>query len=229
MLFNALILAFSASIDSLGVGISYGVKKTKISFWAFVVLFIFSLAITSLSIVAGHLITSFVSNEFVSILGSIILFGIGIFIIYGATVKKKSKLEHNTSLDMNSDINISQNKFKKKSKEYNFFIKCFGITINIIKDPVSSDIDNSNKIDIKEAIFLGIAMSLDSISIGFGASIIGVNQFIFPLLISTFQIIFLNIGIFIGKHINNISRLPKNIWNIISGILLIFIGLLKLI
>ena len=221
MLFNAFILAFSASIDSLGVGISYGIKKTKISYLAFFVLFIFSLAITSLSILAGHLITSFVSNDFVTILGALILFGIGIFIIYGATVRKEN--------NMNSDIEISQRKFKQKSKEYNFFIKCLGITINIIKDPVSSDIDNSNKIDIKEAIFLGIAMSLDSISIGFGASIIGVNQFIFPFLISSFQILFLNIGIFIGKHINNISRLPKNIWNIISGILLICIGLFKLI
>lgn len=221
MLFNAFILAFSASIDSLGVGISYGIKKTKISYLAFFVLFIFSLAITSLSILAGHLITSFVANDFVTILGALILFGIGIFIIYGATVKKEN--------NMNSDIEISQSKFKQKSKEYNFFIKCLGITINIIKDPVSSDIDNSNKIDIKEAIFLGIAMSLDSISIGFGASIIGVNQFIFPFLISSFQILFLNIGIFIGKHINNISRLPKNIWNIISGILLICIGLFKLI
>lgn len=221
MLFNAFILAFSASIDSLGVGISYGIKKTKISYLAFFVLFIFSLAITSLSILAGHLITSFVSNDFVTILGALILFGIGIFIIYGATVRKEN--------NMNSNINISQNKFKPKSKEYNFFIKCLGITINIIKDPVASDIDNSNKIDIKEAIFLGIAMSLDSISIGFGASIIGINQFIFPFLISSFQILFLNIGIFIGKHINNISRLPKNIWNIISGILLICIGLFKLI
>ena len=88
--------------------------------------------------------------------------------------------------------------------------------------------DSSNKIDMKEAIFLGIALSLDSLSIGFGASAIGINTCLFPLLISIFQIIFLSVGRFIGSNISNISKLPKNIWNIISGILLIGIGICKL-
>ena len=35
MLLNAFILALSASIDSLGVGVTYGLKKTKIYFPAF--------------------------------------------------------------------------------------------------------------------------------------------------------------------------------------------------
>lgn len=229
MFFNALILAISASIDSLGVGISYGIKKTKIILPSFFVLFILSILITYVSILIGHIITSFISEEFVSILGSLILFGIGIFIIYGATFKKTNNLKGSKNININNCLSFTSKKCKKKSKEYNFFIKCLGITINIIKDPVSSDMDNSNKIDIKEAIFLGIALSLDSISIGFGASIIGVNTFIFPFLISTFQLIFLSLGIFIGKHINNIANLPQNIWSIISGILLICIGILKLI
>ena len=228
MLFNAFILALSASIDSLGVGISYGIKKTKIYLSSFFVLFVLSIIVTSISILAGHLITSFVSNDFVTILGSLILFGIGVFIIYGATVKKKNKLE-NSHYNLRNNKNTSSKICKKKSKEYNFFIKCLGITINIIKDPVSSDIDNSNKIDIKEAMFLGIALSLDSISIGFGASIIGVNKFVFPLLISLFQVLFMILGMNIGKNINNISKLPNNIWSIISGIILILIGLIKII
>ena len=82
---------------------------------------------------------------------------------------------------------------------------------------------------MKEAIFLGLALSLDSISIGFGASAIGINTLLFPLLISIFQIIFLSIGRIIGNNIIDVSKLPKNIWNIISGILLICIGFIKLI
>lgn len=213
MLLSALILALSASIDSLGVGITYGLKKTKIYFPAFIILFILSIIITSLSISLGNLITSIISPNITSVIGSIILFGIGIFIIYEATLKKEKV----------------KKVYLPKPKEYNIFIKFLGITINIIKDPINSDIDNSNKIDIKEAIFLGIALSLDSLSIGFGASAIGINNLIFPLLISIFQIIFLNFGRILGGKINNISDLPNNIWNIISGILLICIGISKLI
>ena len=92
MLFNAIILALSASIDSLGVGITYGFKKTKIRFPAFLALFLLSLTITSISISIGNLITSFISPDITSIIGSIILFGIGIFIIYQATIKKEKPI-----------------------------------------------------------------------------------------------------------------------------------------
>ena len=220
MLFNAFVLALSASIDSLGVGITYGLKKTKINVSAFLVLFILSITFTSVSILLGHLITSLISNFFVSLLGALILFFIGVFIILGATINNKKTSEAENNYNEN-DINIS--------KEYNFFIKCLGITINIIKDPVNSDIDRSNKIDIKEAIFLGVTLSLDSIGIGFGGSTIGVNSFIFPLLISIFQIIFLSFGSLIGKKISNASKIPSKMWNIISGVLLICIGIIKII
>ena len=213
MLPNAIALALSASIDSLGVGITYGLKKTKIRFPAFCALFLLSITITSISISIGNVITSFISPSVTSIIGSIILLGIGVFIIYQATIKKeKTKKDKLT-----------------KPREYNIFIKFLGITINIIKDPISSDIDSSNEIDFKEAIFLGIALSLDSISIGFGASSIGIGGFIFPLLISIFQIMFLSIGRILGSKINNVSNLPNNIWNIISGILLISIGIIKIV
>jgi putative sporulation protein YtaF len=217
MLLNSLILAISASIDSFGVGISYGIKKTKIKPSSFLVLFLLSIVVTSISILLGNIIISIISKEFITILGALFLFLIGLFIIIGATRNKK---------------NISKSCLKKEKqcfKQYSFFIKFLGITINIIKDPKYSDIDNSNVIDIKEALFLGIALSLDSISIGFGASIIGINPFIFSLLISLFQILFIKVGITVGRKVNNISKLPKNIWNIISGILLIFIGIIKML
>lgn len=213
MLLNVLVLALSASIDSLGVGITYGLKKTKIYFPAFLVLFVLSLIITSLSMFLGNILTSTISANITSIIGAIILFGIGIFLIYESTFKKEK----------------SKQNVLKQHKEYNIFIKCLGITINIIKDPISSDIDSSNGIDIKEAVFLGLALSLDSVSIGFGASAIGINTFLFPLLISIFQIVFLSIGRISGGKINNISNLPNNIWNIIAGILLICIGISKVL
>lgn len=210
MLLNAIILAISASIDSFGVGITYGIKKTKISIAAIIVLLILSIFFTSVSITFGNILSSYISPSVSSIIGVSILILIGIFILYGAIFKKEKN-----------------SKSKSKHKEYSFFIKFLGITVNIIKDPINSDFDNSNKIDIKEAIFLGIAMSLDSISIGFGCSTIGINSFLFPLLTSFFQILFLCAGKLLGKKISSISSIPQNIWNIISGVILICMGIVK--
>lgn len=210
MLLNAIILAISASIDSFGVGITYGIKKTKISIAAIIVLLILSIFFTSVSITFGNILSSYISPSVSSIIGVSILILIGIFILYGAIFK-----------------NEKISKSKSEHKEYSFFIKFLGITVNIIKDPINSDFDNSNKIDIKEAIFLGIAMSLDSISIGFGCSTIGINSFLFPLLTSFFQILFLCAGKLLGKKISSISSIPQNIWNIISGVILICMGIVK--
>lgn len=214
MIFNALILALSASIDSFGVGITYGIKNTKISFSSILVLFTLSFTITSISIIIGNLLSSIIAPNFTNIIGGLMLFSIGFFIIYSSLKKERRSISQCNTL---------------KYKEYNIFIKFLGLTINIIKNPINSDFDNSNQIDLKESIFLGLALSLDSISIGFAGSTIGVNSLIFPLLTSIFQVAFLNSGKFFGKTISKITKLPNNIWNIISGCILILLGLSKII
>lgn len=118
-------------------------------------------------------------------------------------------------------------KFNKK--EYCFFIKFLGITVQIIRDPISSDFNNSNQIEAKEALYLGIALSIDSIGIGIGSSIMGLSPFIFPILVASFQLFFLSFGSYLGKRIKDISNIPENIWGIVSGILLIFVGISKII
>ena len=113
-------------------------------------------------------------------------------------------------------------------KIYRFFIKFLGITIQIIKDPISSDLDKSNLIDGKEAIFLGVALSLDSFAIGISSGILGIHSLLFPLLVSIFQLIFISLGNFVGRLLNSFNKVPEYIWSMISGILLIIIGFVKL-
>lgn len=117
----------------------------------------------------------------------------------------------------------------KNTKVYKFFIRFLGITIQIIRDPNYSDFDNSNNIDYKEALFLGIALSLDTIGIGVSSSMLEIDYLFLPLCISVFQLLFLSLGNLLGKKIKNISNLPENIWSIFAGFLLIFIGVCKFV
>ena len=44
-----------------------------------------------------------------------------------------------------------------------------------------------------------------------------------------FQLVFLNMGHILGKKLYQLSDLPDNTWSVISGILLVFIGLLRFV
>ena len=190
IMLNSILLAISSSIDSLGIGITYGIKNTKISLIGKKILFIISIAITYISIFLGNFIQNIFPSFLTKLIGNSILIFMGIYICLEALKKQ----------DNNS---------------------------NIFNNPISSDLDNSKTIDSKEAIFLAIALSLDSFCIGICGSIIDINLALFPFLVSIFQLFFLSIGTFIGIHINKFYKLPQNIWSIISGILLIIIGILK--
>lgn len=215
MLLSTFLLSISSSIDSLGIGITYGIKNTSISNKGKLVVFFVSFIVTIVSLYLGNILKFIFPDFIVDYLGSFLFIIMGIFICFQA-------------LNKNKNIDNKKNKISK-TKTYSFFIKFLGITIKIIKDPISSDLDNSNKIDSKEAFFLALALSMDSLCVGIAGSIIGINTYIFPFLIGLFQVFFLGLGNFLGKKIYNFSSLPSNLWSIVSGILLIILGILKIL
>lgn len=216
MILNSLFLAISSSIDSLGIGITYALKNTRISHIANVILFIISIIITTFSMWFGNCLRNFFPHLITNYIGSFIIIFMGIFMIIQALKKKKSENVENLKDPVNDE------------KIYSFFIKYLGITIQIIKNPIYSDFDNSKKIDCKEAFFLAIALSLDSFCIGIGSTIAGISNSLFPFFISIFQLIFLKLGNIIGKKLTNTKIFPDNTWSVLSGILLIIIGVIKL-
>lgn len=219
MFLHALILTISSSIDSLGIGITYGIRKTTISFIAKIILFAIAFIVSVISIWIGGTLKDIFSPNIIGYIGSFILILIGIF-IFLQSIKNKNISDKNINKSLRKELNEQQ-------KIYSFFIKCLGITVQILKNPTSSDFDKSNTIDAKEAVFLGLALSLDSFGVGMSFGMIENFTFYFPLFISLFQLFFLNFGNLLGKKLSNFSRIPENFWSIISGILLIIIGLIR--
>ncbi len=185
MLFNCFVLAISSSIDSLGIGVTYGIKNKKISFWSTIILFIISLLVSFVSVFSGKILLNFLPKYITELIGCFILFCIGFFVIVKAI-------------------------FEKKSGNKNDF-----------------DFNNSNLIDPKEAVFLGLALSLDNFGIGISSSLISASYILFPILISIFQFIFLSLGIIIGKKVSKFIGFSDFICSILSGILLVLIGFLQ--
>ncbi len=183
MLLNCILLALSVSIDSLGIGISYGIKHTKISKTSNFILFIISFIVTSISIIIGNTISSILSEKFSVLLGSTFLMLLGFYGIYK---------------------NISN-----KSSNYDF--------------------NNSNEIDKKEAIFLGLALSVDSFYVGLGSGIIGINDILLPFFVSIFQLFFINCSENIANLLLSKLKISDNILSYLSSFALIFLGILKIL
>ncbi len=146
MLFSTFILGISSSMDSLGIGITYGLKRMKLKKWDKLLLFCISIFVTLISILIGNILKNIFSESFFKILGISILIIMGLFILV--------KNNHN---------------------------EC------------TFDLDNSNDIDYKEAMLLGFALSLDSFCIGVGAFALGINMFLFALIVACLQYLFLTI------------------------------------
>ena len=101
------------------------------------------------------------------------------------------------------------------------------IIVPIMSYPISlPDLNNSKIIEKNEALYLAFALSLDSICVGITSSSFGMYSLLFPILVPLFQFIFLNAGIILGKKIVLYNTSLKK-WNIISGVLLIVIGILR--
>lgn len=207
MFITYFLLALCSSIDAIGIGLTYGLRHIKIHLLAIVSIFLLSMLITMIALLFGNVLTAILPSNTISFIGSFLIMGLGLWLFWQSADSSKKSSSH--------------------SKYYQFMIKSLGITIRIIKDPVSSDFNHSNSIEGKEALYLGFSLSIDSFCIGIGSSMMGANIVVFPLLVSGLQVTCLLIGMLLGKLVGKKCCLPENIWNKIAGVVLITIGLLK--
>lgn len=215
MFLQLLFLTLALSIDSLGIGVSYGVRKIKFSQFSFLIISLISLAFSSLSLSIGSAISIIFSEKITSFISILILIILGLFIIKKGLEKPEEKIDI---------LKID----KEDKKVFSCFIKSLGITINVIKTPSSCDLDNSKKIEPKEAFYLGIALSIDCIGVGIAVSSLKIYAHLFPAFIMFFQLLFLYSGMFIGNKLK-LKKLNEAKLSVLSGIILILIGGLRII
>ena len=185
MTLKYILLALSASIDALSLGITYGIKKTKMSKTSNIIIFMIVLCCSTIAILVGHFLSLLFSPTFSVLLGSSLLILLGLYNIYKG--------------------------FKNSSTFINF------------------DADNSNYIDNKEAVALGLAVAVDASCVSMGAGIIGYISFILPVFMAIFHTFFVNCGNFVAKSVVEKLNVPSNILSIFSGTLLVLIGLFRII
>ncbi|MDP4180011.1 MAG: sporulation membrane protein YtaF [Bacillota bacterium] len=215
MTFTIILLAISLSIDALGVGTVYGLRKIKIPLLSKLFICLFSIVYSAIAQTLGKNLSNILSKNLSSIIGVAILSIMGIWIIIQSFIKSDEPLKTKDNY--------------KTGKLLEIAIKSFGITIQVIRNPVNMDFDKSGTIDIRESFLLGFALSLDAIGVGIGSSLAGCHSMLIPFVVGLFQLIFLYTGLFLGRKITYFERVNKKIISILPGILLLFLALSRII
>lgn len=95
---------------------------------------------------------------------------------------------------------------------------------SMLRKPESTDINKNGNIEIGEAMAIGITLSIDSSAVVIGTAYLGI---FLPITIMLMQLLFLIIGIEIGKKIK--PNINSRYIAVISGLIIIILGFNQLI
>ncbi|MFX3623948.1 MAG: sporulation membrane protein YtaF [Ectobacillus sp.] len=207
--FPLILLAFTLSLDSCSVGLTYGLRKVHIPLKSIFVISLCSAAVIILSMEIGQWITQIFSPDLAKKIGGIVLIGIGGWVLY-------QFFHHNKKEEQQPE----------ETTVWNLEIQSLGLVIQILRKPTVADFDKSGTISGVEALMLGLALSLDSFGAGIGASLLGYSPFVMAALVAVMSPLFLTIGMLLGSWCSRIMWIQK--LTFLPGVLLIVIGIWKM-
>ncbi|WP_096202720.1 sporulation membrane protein YtaF [Bacillus sp. FJAT-45350] len=222
---SLLLLALAVSLDSFGVGLTYGLRKMKLPFMS--LMFIASCSAISILVAMGFgtLIQNYISPSFAESLGGIILILIGSWALY-QVFRRDSKSEEVLEEAVKQERINEEAKETEKKLLVNFEIKMFGLVIRILRKPMDADFDKSGTITGREAFLLGVALSLDAFGAGIGAALIGFSPIWMAITVAIMSASFVTLGMKSGFKFSDSYLMQK--FSFIPGVLLILLGIWSL-
>lgn len=201
-----LLLVLALSLDAFVASIGYGTNRIKIPFSSILIISLLCSSSLGISLFLGSQFKKVLSGNLGPIISFIILILLGIYYLFEGILKSYLK-------DKSSG--------KVKIKLFNIWL-----IIDIYIDGTKADLNLSKTLDPKEALYLAIALSLDSLAVGFASSLGNVNYLSVIGLSIVVGIISIWAGLGLGKKL--VEKVDINLsW--LSGILLIILAVLKLI
>ncbi len=196
------------SLDSFGVGLTYGMRKIKIPWLSLAFIGLCSGFSILIAMSVGATIAQVISISAAETIGALILIAIGAWALVETYRPQKEPVQ------------------RLQKQDVDFTIKMFGYVIHILRDPAKADMDSSGTVTGREALLLGLALSLDAFGAGIAAALMGFSPIGLALMVAFLSALFVSLGMVGGyrlAHVKWVKRL-----SFLPGLLLILIGLLKL-
>lgn len=189
--------AVSSSIDNLGVGMSYGIRKIDIRLGANLVMTLTCFVMSIGGITFGVWLSAFLPGMIPLIFGALLLIIIGIRIILLAKPNHQELTQKNTSMK------------------------------DILKNPEAADIDKSGDIGWFEAVFLGIALSANALTNGLGAGLLGLSPLAIAVTAAIGSFISIWAGVKLGSRLAAVrigSFTVGQFGTVLSGVIILIIA-----
>lgn len=204
---ESILLVLALSLDAFAASVSYGINKIKMPITSILLIDFICTLFLGISLLFGSLIRMVVANSILTIISFVILMLIGVYYLFEGIIQSKLR----KSSDLNKQLKI----------------KVFDLSfiIDIYVDKTKADFNYSKDLSSKEAIYLAIALSFDSIAVGFGSSIVAINYLQVMMFSMVFNIIAIWVGLFFGRKLSLKSKVDLS-W--LGGIILMVLAIMKL-
>lgn len=196
-----LALSLSSSLDNLGVGMTYGIRKIHIGFFSNLLISAVCFVFSYSGIVFGKWISTVIPGTLPTILSVLLLFAIGLRIVWLSLPRKRAG--KNGALEGRGPSSILQNS------------ECI-------------DFDKSNNIGYIEALVLGIVLSVNALTNGLSAGLLDYTPLTVSLAAAIGSLLTVWLGTKAGQKVADIQigafKLGQ-FGSFISGSLLILIAI----
>ncbi|UPW84914.1 sporulation membrane protein YtaF [Lysinibacillus sp. Ag94] len=197
-----LAFTFSSSIDNLGVGLSYGIRKINVRFDKNILISIICFLMSMAGITFGVWLSKILPGMLPVVIGAILLCIIGIRIILLAKPRKQETSKENKN---NANNNVQ----------------------DILRNPEEAQFNKSGEIGWGEAVLLGIALAANALTNGVGAGLLGLSPLVISILAAIGSFITVWLGVKLGSKVADVrigSFTVGQFGTIISGVMLIIIA-----
>ncbi|MBB5325986.1 putative sporulation protein YtaF [Anoxybacillus tepidamans] len=211
---SMIMLALAVSLDSLSVGVTYGMRKMKFPLPSMMVIALFSGLMLLVSMYVGSFLVLLLPVRAEKSIAACILIALGVWAIYNVLRKREDELE-DVAPRPTAQMRI-----------WRVHLKRFGVVIQILKRPSLADLDGSGSISMSEAMLIGFALSMDAFGAGLSASFLGYSPLMLALLVSLLNLLFIRFGLKAGYKFAKIKAMKKAA--MIPGAILICLGISKM-
>lgn len=228
--FSSVLLAMALSLDGFGAGVTYGLRKTRIPLLSVLIISLCSGLVLGVSMQAGALLQRFLSPSVASVIGAAILILLGLWSLY-QQIRRRNESEEEAHArvkaeDPPCEVSMASQEQLQRAV-FSLEIPKVGVVIQILRSPAKADLDDSGSISPWEAMWLGIALSLDAFGAGLGAAMLGFSPLGTAAVVALFSGIFLMFGIRVGLRFA--AKGGMRLISYLPALMLIIMGIMKLL
>ncbi|MBW5470615.1 sporulation membrane protein YtaF [Brevibacillus formosus] len=220
-----LLVSLAISMDSVSVGLTYGLRNMKMPFLSLVVVSGCSFAVVYGVMLVGSSLTEWLTPEIGKYIGAAVLILMGLFTLWRLIATRSGTEAQESTAESSNAVVAAEKQEEQEPIVLLSQFRIFGVMIQILKDPSKADADRSGHIMGWEAVMLGLALSLDAFGAGISLTFLGYSPLLVALCIAVMSALLLVVGIALGRRAGKARWLTRLTW--LPPILLICIGVAK--